>query len=455
MTHGFELPPPGELVALMRERGVGALYLFHRQFNIPLEDWAVDDLLAALEAARVPLLLCPTKLSEPGAVDVTDWSNVVRICRQFPELPVVVVEERIYAGRRPMYEALEACPNLKVDMSALWLHKCVEFICREWGAERLVWSARLPRRTPAASLMQLNYSDIGGSELAAIAGGNLRELLSWNPSIEFAGEAELSEPVDALHRAGRERLSLREESFYDCHGHIGWCSPRHVVHDTPADLVAEMDKLGIRACCVFSFAGSMADDVHGNDVAAAVVQAYPDRFVGFTLVNLNQGERLMLAELQRGLELGMQGVKLVPGFQQYPLQGPMIDVACQFAHEQGQFILNHYWGPADHLRRLCTTYPDACFITGHTTTEYVDVVREVDNLFICTCPLLGWGQTEQYVQLYGAERLLFGSDLTDLPIAWGLGPILYAHIDEADKRKILGDNLLCLMERYGVRPRGR
>jgi predicted TIM-barrel fold metal-dependent hydrolase len=54
------------------------------------------------------------------------------------------------------------------------------------------------------------------------------------------------------------------------------------------------------------------------------------------------------------------------------------------------------------------------------------------------------------VELYGADRILFGSDLMDLPIAWGMGQIMYARISEADKRKILGENLKRLMERYGI-----
>jgi len=102
------------------------------------------------------------------------------------------------------------------------------------------------------------------------------------------------------------------------------------------------------------------------------------------------------------------------------------------------------------MERLCTTYPDACFITGHTTLAYVDLTKKVGNLFICTCPLLGWEQTELFVKLYGADRIMFGSDLTDLPIAWGLAQIMYAKISESDKRKILGENLKALMKKYSV-----
>ena len=51
-----------------------------------------------------------------------------------------------------------------------------------------------------------------------------------------------------------------------------------------------------------------------------------------------------------------------------------------------------------------------------------------------------------------ARRLVFGSDLEDLPIAWGLGPILFARLSPDEKRMILGDNLKRILERYSLEP---
>lgn len=456
MTHSRELPAPAKFVRQMRDEGVGALYLFYGQWDIRLEDWAIDDLLAELEAGRIPLFLCPDSTMQPGRIDLSDWNNIVRICRKFPDLPVVVTENRLYRGQRPLYEALAACPNLKVDISALWLHRRIEFICREFGADRMVWGSRLPARGPGAALMQLNYSGISEKELALIAGGNMRKLLSWNRDIKPAGDsAAFPEPVDILHRKVRERAPFSDEKFHDCHGHIGWCCPYHVLADeTPQTVVAEMDKFGIAAGCVFSL--QIGGDVeYGTDEVAAMLNAYPDRFIGFTYVNPNYGERLILKELERGLTLGMQGIKLLTG--SYGASGygsPMVDLACRFANDHGQFILNHHWGPPERMRQLCRDYPSALFIAGHSEGGFADVCREFENLYICTCPFLGWNQTEKYVEIYGAGRLLFGSDLMDLPISWGLGPILYARISEADKRKILGGNLRRLMDKYRIWPRG-
>jgi hypothetical protein len=241
--------------------------------------------------------------------------------------------------------------------------------------------------------------------------------------------------------------------FWDCHGHLGgrFCH-YHVPNGSTAETVAEMDRLGIERACVFSFAGVGSDEAFGNDVVADAVARYPERFVGFTLLNPHRGREAMLRELERCARLGLRGIKLIPYYQVYPAEGPLIDVACQWAHERRQIILNHDWGSPAQIERLAATYPDACFIAGHTTTAYAEVMRRRDNLHVCSCPLLAVRACESVVAAIGADRLLFGSDLQDLPIAWGLGPILFARLPEADKRLILGANLQRLLSRYSLAP---
>jgi predicted TIM-barrel fold metal-dependent hydrolase len=441
---------------------VGALFLYYGQFDINLSPWALDDLAQVLEDNRIPLFLCPNDELVPKheGVDSTDWNAVVDLCQSFPALPVVVMEDRIYWGQRSLYQALAACPNLHVDLSCVWLHRAVEFISREFGAERLVWTSQLPERSPGPSLMQLNYADLTPEEHALIAGGNLRRLLSWQESIPAEAPAvTFSPPVDEFHRRARARESFRGEGFADSHGHLGGATSRHVVWDTPEELVAEMDKLGVDLVCVFSLEGVFGDEGYGNDRVVETIAQFPDRFVGYTLVNPNHGEEQMIAEMEKGRARGLQGVKLI-SYQGYPKEGPLIDVACAFAHEHHQLIINHDWGTAEQLRRLCLTYHQACFFTGHSVTPYATgapegyeaVVAEVDNLYISTCPLHEWGHTEDHVARFGADRLVFASDLTDLPIAWGLAPILYAPIPLEEKRLILGGNLRRVLDEYGIKP---
>ncbi len=450
LPHSRELPAPADLVAQMREHAVAALWLFYGQFNLPLEEWSCGELLAALEDAGCPLFLCPSDLMEPGRIDCTDWRGVVTLARAFPQLPIVVTEERIYRSHRGLYEALATCPNLKIDLSALWLAGRVEFITREFGADRLVWGSHLPDRTPSSMKMQLDYADISDDDHALIAGGNMRNLLCWNPSITFADDVALPAPIDPLHAAARDRVHLTSESFYDCHGHIGWGDPYHVNIDPPEAVVAEMDRLGVRKTFVFGM--QLLGDVRfGIDEVASVIRQFPDRFVGLSMVNPYNGEQQMLDDLAYGESLGNQGIKLMlNSYGAYDVEGPLVDVCCKWASERGQFILSHYWGSPERLRQLCLDSPDATIIVGHTYGGFVDVFRECPNVFMCTCPLHGWRMAEQFVEMYGADRMMFGSDLMDLPIAWGLGQILYARISEAEKRLILGENLLALMKAHGL-----
>lgn len=446
-TH--ELPEPQDLVAQMREHAVAAAWLSYGAFGLPLQEWVFGDLLAPLAEARVPVFLSPLDAREGQLTDSTDWSGVVRVCQAFPSLPVIATECRVYKHQRAMWAALATCPNLHIDISILWPSRAIDYLAREFGPRRLVFGTQLPRRTPGAVRLQLDYADLPPGGLAAIAGDTLRALISWHGKYRSdARNTRFPEPLDPLHRAARDRADLSGEAFYDCHGHIGRTNQRHVCLKDAAELVAEMNTLGVRQCCLFPLLG-FGDIATTNDIVFDAVRRFPGRFVGFTFVNPNHGVAEARRELERGLARGMRGVKTLTGILSPDPRHEVVRFACRFANDHKLLILNHSWGPAEALREHLRACPDACFITGHSTDAYVDLVRDFPNLFICTCPFLAWNQTEQYVARYGAERLLFGSDLQDLPIGWGMGPILYARIPEADKRKILGENLKGLLQIYG------
>ena len=442
--------PRGEaLVESMRQSDVRALFVFARQYRVPLADWAVDDFFAPLAAARVPVFL---NYNEVGPVaqgwDQTDWPELVNFCRRHPQLPVIWTEWRIRRQNRALYRALDACPNLHIEISGCWLHHHIEYVTRTFGAHRLIFGSNWPRYGQEATLTTLTCADIDDGNKRRIAGDNLRELLSWNEPVA-AADVELPAPADeyaAFARSGRRPARM---TFLDNHGHMGGYSFHyHLPNASADDCVADMDRLGVQKTCIFSFSGASCDEHYGNDLVIDAVQRYPDRFIGFTLLNPHRGEKWMLEELRRCAEGGLRGVKLIAHYQGYPEEGPMIDVPCQWAHEHGQIILNHNWGLPAQVERLVTTYPDACFFTGHTTTAYADIMKRHANLYVCSCPLISPRACRHLVSVIGADRLLFGSDMSDLPITWGLGPILLADLPVEDKRKILGGNLEQILARY-------
>jgi hypothetical protein len=447
-----EQPQPVEMLAQMRSYRVGALFLFTGQYRISLADWCIDELLGPLAEARVPVFICPNE-SGPAAegMDRTDWHEVVALCRRFPALPVIITEFRIRRSQRMAYRALDACPNLRLELSGYWLHRGVEYITRRWGSARLLFGSNWPRFGQHMTLAMLACAEIDDADKVKIAGDNLRELLRWcaprHPQVEPQRAA------DEFVEFGRTGRRPAEMEFHDCHGHLGGLAAHYHIPDGDLKgIVHEMDRLGVRQVCAFSFAGVFGDERFGNDIVAEAVRRYPERFVGFTLLNPHRGRDGMLRELERCARLGLRGVKLIAYYQGYPEEGPLVDVACQWAHERRQIILNHNWGSAAQLARLLASYPDACFIAGHTTTAYAELMKRFGNFYVCSCPLLGPRECERVVAAIGADRLLFGSDLQDLPVAWGLGPILFARLPVESKRMILGGNLKRLLERYSLAP---
>ncbi len=409
-------------------------------------------MLEPLADSRIPVFINPNEIG-PGGVgsDETDWDGLVALCKRWPELPVILCEHRIRRTQRLLYRALDACPNLRVELSCYWLSRGIEYVTERWGADRMIFGSNWPILGPGTTLGSLLLAEIDDADKKRIAGDNLRDLLAWNPARTAAARGETSRgrapaatppPLDSLTRALLRGALPEDLEIHDCHMHIGGrMSHYHLPDGTVDEFISEMDRLSVRRGCVFSFVGVTSDERFGNDLVAEAVARYPNRLVGFTLLNPHRGPDEMLLELERCHALGLRGVKLIPHYQGYPAEGDWLDVACRWAHEHNQIILNHDWGSAAQMERLVSSFPDATFFTGHFTLAYADIMKWHPNLHVCTCPLLSPGICERAVRVIGADRLLLGSDFQDLPIGWGLGPILFARISEEHKRLILGGNL--------------
>jgi len=431
-----EQPPPEEFLEQMREHRVGALFLFPQQYRFRLSDWCVDAFLEPLAAARVPVFVNHDEIGPQGVgIDSTDWDQVVGLCRRWPQLPVIVSEHRIRRTNRQVYRALDACENLRLELSGLWLHRAIEYLTANWGAHRLLFGSNWPHLNQACTLATLTMADLPAEDKRRLAGDNLRELIRWCAPAH--PEVELPPPADEFVAVARSGKRPPEVVFQDCHGHMGGrASHYHLPNCSLDGIVGDMDRHGVEKVCIFSFSVVFSDEQFGNDLVADAVRRHPDRFHGFAALNPHRGKEEMLRELARCQALGLRGVKLIPHYQGFPEEHPLIDVPCQWAHDHKQLILNHHWGSAQQVKRLVTTYPDACFVTGHATSAYAEVMKQHRNLYVCSCPVHTPRACEGLVEAFGADRLMFGSDLQDLPIPWGLGPILFARLSPEEKRLV-------------------
>lgn len=171
---------------------------------------------------------------------------------------------------------------------------------------------------------------------------------------------------------------------------------------------------------------SPADISFGNDWLLAYQRANPSLVRGYVAVNPNFGSHA-LEEIDRCRAAGMIGVKLAASRR---ADDQLLDPVCESAHRHGLPILHHVW---QHRRRewpgqeasdaaeLCTLarrHPAAKFILAHIAgggdwLHSLPVLADTPNVWVdLSGSGVDGGMLERCLDAVGAERLLWGCDLT-------------------------------------------
>jgi hypothetical protein len=167
--HTGEMPPPDDLLAEMREKGVKAVRLYpgRARHSFSLADWCCGSLLDVLDAARLPLLV---------DIEVVSWEDVFALLNTYQRLPVVV-SNCSYRHNRFLYPLWERFDNLYVETCRFLGAGTVEDVVRRFGAGRLLFGSNMPQYTGTAIVARITYADIPPEDKEAIASGNLKRLL--------------------------------------------------------------------------------------------------------------------------------------------------------------------------------------------------------------------------------------------------------------------------------------
>ena len=246
---------------------------------------------------------------------------------------------------------------------------------------------------------------------------------------------------------------IEEQRVIDFHGHTGRLDSYNGVDD-PALILRAMDKVGIDVASLFNI--FHPDGTTGNDITARFVAAHPDRFVGFAYVSPMLAEG-MVAELTRAIDvLGLVAIKLYPPYTQWDLHEPIWHPIYEFADDRGLAIIFHTGtDPHSHpslLAECAAQFPNANFISGHAGNvdeprrAAIKVAQTYPNVYLETCSTFRTpGVIEQLVNEAGADRVLFGSDITLMDPRPQLGKIITADISEEAKRLVCGGNAARLL----------
>lgn len=171
---------------------------------------------------------------------------------------------------------------------------------------------------------------------------------------------------------------------------------------------------------------SPADVTQANDAMLALQREHPGLVLGYCVVNPNYTEHA-LAEIARGLDAGLVGIKLAASRR---ADDPLLDPIADAAAERGVPILHHIWqhrrrdwpgqeaSDAVELVRLADRHRAVPFLLAHIGgggdwTHSLRAVRDAPNVYVdLSGSGVDAGMLEAAYAAVGGERMIWGADLT-------------------------------------------
>jgi predicted TIM-barrel fold metal-dependent hydrolase len=230
---------------------------------------------------------------------------------------------------------------------------------------------------------------------------------------------------------------------------------------TMAAMIAQAEKAGIERQVVLALE-------HGLEAAAALhelISRFPNKLFAFMRGSfIDPDAPAMLEHCVR--DWGFKGLKLHEE-SRFPLLGVLGGHAMYLkAAELGVPVLIHSWHeeeglvetlphthtsyyPASLIAELGRRYPQTTFILAHAGGMWVKAFQAARPYPNLNFDVSGFdperGIVEKAVELLGAERVLWGSDVPGRSYVAQLAKVRHADIGEREKRLILAENAIRLM----------
>lgn len=279
-----------------------------------------------------------------------------------------------------------------------------------------------------------------------------------------------------LRRFGREKHDLLKRRNDE--GQRSWWRAYNFpeANERPASLdetvrrwQAELDKKGIDGV-VFMTGGN-------NDALARVAQADP-RFVGFA--HHDPFQPGAATELRRAVAMGLRGYKILAPAINRPLDDPVLDELWSVCEEHHLPVVVHF-GPLGgrgglmtgpnisplRLHDVAKGFPTVPFIVPHFGCGYVKELIHLmwgcENVVVDTSGNNDWRRFEspplslkalftQFRDLFGAQRIIFGTDSSHFPRGFAtrylddqLRVARECGFDEGDVQAVFGENMRRLL----------
>lgn len=271
------------------------------------------------------------------------------------------------------------------------------------------------------------------------------------------------------HAATSTRASfdiMKEVMAYrkiDSHAHVFF------TEDSPATQIDLADRLGIEKLVISrpmvpGSKGLPEEFIRCNDLVLKATKAHPDRFIAQPTIN-PQFRRESLEEIKRCIDLGAVGLKVYnhvkindPLF--YPIIEKFIDLKMIILMHVGIGKSRITYDPGEPKNvsipedfvDVARRYPEAMFQFAHLAggedwEDACNTLKDSPNVFVDISGSNNDSNIVDFaVKTVGVDRLFFGCDNS---FYQGVGHLLAANLDAAQRQKIFFDNYNNILRKSG------
>ncbi len=428
-----------EQIATAGERGFRMVRFFPHEQGWSPRDLCFRRLIEPLVEAGLPVFWSYLDEADP----LRPIPTLVD-CLRGSHLPLIFGSVSYALG-----EFLSACelhPHCYTDTAQLFLLNELEIIRDGVGSKHMLFGSHAPFDDPAAPLEVIRHARLTEGERAAVLGGNAAELLGLEVATPSATGHGARSPG---HVATQEQSIPRHCSagpLIDVHAHYGPWPGLPNPYITLDDILATCDRFDIQFCILSSTVAIGYDVRAGNREVREIIEGQ-ERLRGYVVIHPGYPE-LALQELREYLHLSnFAGAKLHPKHCGFLADSREARPLMEYLASVGKPLLAHTWfrEMCDAMARLADALPDLTLILGHMGgddwTYALELAADRPNMLLELCSgLAPVGKIERAAAMVGADRLLFGSDLTILDPGYTLGTVLGSEISESEKRDILYNN---------------
>ena len=226
---------------------------------------------------------------------------------------------------------------------------------------------------------------------------------------------------------------------------------------TAENLIKQCDEAGVEKCLVTSVATTPHHAQSINAYIAKEVELFPDRFIGFG--SLHPDSENLQEDVEHLVELGLKGVKLHPDIQNFKVDDTKVIKIFEICNKKNLPVLLHTGDSRydnsnpDRVEKILKKFPDLTIIGAHFGGWSVwdtapQLLFKYKNFYVDTCSsfyALSKEKAKEIIDLYGADRVIFGTDFPmwkqkdELEFLFDLG------LSESELKNILYNNLANLL----------